>query len=68
MFASTCAKCHGANGNDGSAPNLFERVPTKDAESLETLITTGQGYMPAQEVTGDDLGDVIAYVLDTFGE
>jgi cytochrome c551 len=66
VFGGTCAGCHGADGTGDTGPDLRERVPGKSAAELETIITTGKNYMPAQDITGDDLRDVIAYVLDIF--
>jgi len=67
VFGDTCATCHGTTGDNGTAPNLYDVVPNHDEASLTTLLADGQGYMPAQEITGDDLTDVIAYTLDAFG-
>jgi mono/diheme cytochrome c family protein len=66
IFASTCANCHGPNGNDGSAPDLTVQVPAQSDEELRTIISDGQGYMPAQDITGTDLDDTLAYLRMQF--
>ena len=67
VYADTCAGCHGASGDDGYADSLYEVVPGLSESSLEDIIVNGSGPMPAQSVSGDDLADVIAYTLETFG-
>ena len=67
VFASACAGCHGADGVSGYAPKLTDVVPGLDAAGLEEIIVNGEGNMPPVNVSGQDLTDVITYVLATFG-
>ena len=45
LYSGNCARCHGATGIEGRAPNLSQTEASK-AEVIET-ITKGQGRMPA---------------------
>ena len=67
VFASACAGCHGADGVSGYAPKLTDVVPGLDAAGLEEIIVNGEGNMPPVNVSGQDLTDVVTYVLATFG-
>jgi len=45
IYAQNCARCHGATGREGRAPNLAEGGHTK-ADVVET-VSNGSGRMPA---------------------
>lgn len=48
IFASNCARCHGAEGvKDSRTPNL--QTIALDKAGLITSITKGKGHMPAFE-------------------
>ena len=47
LFSKNCARCHGATGIEGRAPNLA-KLDISKGEMLET-ITKGSGRMPAFE-------------------
>jgi mono/diheme cytochrome c family protein len=62
LFESTCASCHGPGGEGGSpGPRLVDSG--LDAAAIATTIEQGRGVMPPALVSGQDRGDVVAYVL-----
>ncbi len=69
VFA-TCAisSCHGADGNSGSAGiSLSDEVPEHPDDHLISYVLGGTGSMPAQNLTDQQMADVLAYLRDTFG-
>ena len=67
-FAENCARCHGADGTGDFGPNLYERVPMRDDETLVRRILLGIGPMPAWDSVFDDQGvaDIRRFLRDTF--
>ena len=61
VFASECASCHGEGGTGGVGPALFETG--LDAAQVSAVVQQGRGVMPAGIVSGQDLSDVVAYVV-----
>ncbi len=45
IFAANCARCHGATGVEGRAPNLS--LTTLGQSDVASVISNGQGHMPA---------------------
>lgn len=66
IFASTCANCHGADGDAGSAPDLSTGVPALSDEDIRALVTDGKGGMPAQGLSDDELDAMVDYLRTTF--
>ena len=66
IFGQTCANCHGADGDEGDAPDLSEKVPTHDEASLTDIVKNGTGYMSPVSITDDEIADVVSYALYTF--
>ncbi|MCK6515705.1 cytochrome c [Myxococcota bacterium] len=67
-FANTCAACHGADGASGYAANLVEEIPEKDDAFIVDIVINGDGGgMPAQDLSDQEVADVLAYVRATFG-
>ena len=67
-FSNTCAACHGADGASGYAANLVEEIPSKDDAFIVNIIINGDGGgMPAQDLSDQEVADVLAYVRATFG-
>jgi cytochrome c551 len=62
-FASSCGGCHMNNGQDagGIGPQLAGAG--LDAAAVETVVTNGRGAMPGGLASGDDLTNVVAYVV-----
>jgi mono/diheme cytochrome c family protein len=67
VYSTSCAGCHGANGNDGSAPDLTAEVPSKTDEELTTIITEGTGSMGPVSLDDTQLADLLAHLRATFG-
>ncbi|MCK6521874.1 cytochrome c [Myxococcota bacterium] len=68
VFSNTCAGCHGADGASGYAANLVEEIPEKDDAFIVGVIINGyEGGMPAQDLSDQEVADVLAYVRATFG-
>ncbi|HWB63357.1 MAG TPA: cytochrome c [Chitinophagales bacterium] len=47
LFSNNCARCHGADGMTGRAPNLSKI--TIDKNTVAQIITNGKGHMPGFE-------------------
>lgn len=63
FFASTCTGCHLNNGMDagGVGPQLAGRGVT-DAQ-VRDIVENGRGAMPPGLASGEDLDNVVAYVV-----
>ena len=74
VYARTCENCHGADGTaaiqvDGvAAADLTVVIPAFSDSDLATVITEGGGAMPAQDLEGREVDDVVAYLRATFGD
>src|SRR6185503_5535221 len=67
VFGDTCAVCHGADGAGmNNAPSLAVEVPDQTDAELEDIILNGYGDMAAQDLTDQEVADVIAYCRETF--
>jgi alcohol dehydrogenase (cytochrome c) len=55
LFESRCGRCHGGDGNGGEmGPPIRERLTTRDARQLTTLIHEG---LPLKGMPPTDIGD-----------
>jgi cytochrome c551 len=61
VFQRECAGCHGDEAEGGVGPALFETG--LDATEVSTAVQQGRGVMPAGLVSGQELADVVAYVV-----
>ncbi len=62
VFASSCGGCHTNGGQDaGVGPKLAGAG--LDAARVTTQVENGSGAMPGGLVSGDDLENVVAYVV-----
>jgi cytochrome c551 len=63
FFAATCTGCHMNNGRDagGVGPQLAGQGLTADV--VRTTVENGKGAMPPGLAQGEDLDDVVAYVV-----
>lgn len=63
VFAANCTACHLNNGQDagGIGPQLAGGG--LQAAGVENIVINGQGAMPAGLVSGEDLENVVAYVV-----
>lgn len=56
-----CMACHADN-------DVFEtRVPTLSDDDIRDQVKNGGGYMPAQDLTDDQIDDVLVYLRLTYG-
>src|SRR5262245_18460979 len=66
LFASSCAACHGPQGEGGRGPNLHERNVwhTLDEEGLFLMIQKGipGADMPPTKLPDDQLWQIAAFV------
>ena len=74
VYGRTCENCHGADGAAGiqvdgvAAADLNVVIPAFSDDELASVITEGIGAMPAQDLEGREVDDVIAYLRATFGD
>jgi mono/diheme cytochrome c family protein len=63
FFASTCTSCHMNNGRDagGVGPQLAGQGLTADV--VRATVENGKGAMPPGLAQGEDLDNVVAYVI-----
>ena len=63
IYAQNCARCHGATGTEGRAPNLA-RGDNSRSEILDK-VTNGTGRMPAfaSKLSGAEIDAVAEFVL-----
>ena len=68
IFKMTCGGdyCHGPDGVSGSAPDFPDVVTTLSDEQIASVLENGQGYMPPQELSDEEVANVIAYLHATF--
>jgi len=66
-FNSTCgnAACHGSDGESGPAADLSAFIGVQSNEQIAKTIKFGQGSMPGQALSDQQIADVLAY-LDTL--
>lgn len=55
-----CMACHTSN------PNMANQVPNMTDQEIESVIANGSGAMPAQNVQGQDLIDLIAFLRQEY--
>jgi mono/diheme cytochrome c family protein len=63
VFAVSCAGCHLNNGQDAGGIGPALAGGGRDAAAVENVVVNGQGAMPGGLVSGEDLENVVAYVL-----
>lgn len=63
VFAANCTACHVNDGQDAGGVGPQLAGAGLDAGAIETVVVNGRGIMPAGLVSGEDLDDVVAYVL-----
>lgn len=64
IFASSCAACHGPDGNGGRGPSLRERVywhPLNDSTIHDAVQKGIPGSMPAANLPEDQAWQVVAF-------
>lgn len=70
VYADNCASCHAADGTGGTGPDLTAHVGHHSDEELVGTIVDGSGTMPAFGASLDDqdIADVLAFLIDSWGE
>lgn len=69
LFGTTCAACHGAEGEGAQGPGFQGRDDImNDKEYLATTLLKGFGYMPAFEKRLDDakIAAILTYVANSW--
>jgi mono/diheme cytochrome c family protein len=62
MYAQSCARCHGATGVEGGAPNLALFTP--GTERIAEIIANGKGRMPSfkDDYSAEEIAAIAGYV------
>ncbi|GEM_PF-4060463 len=67
LFELHCVDCHGVDG-DQTPPPLSLKVPSLSLEEAAEQIRFGGGKMPAIDVDGSEIADLVAYLFERWGE
>lgn len=67
LFYFGCTGCHGQDGRGTSGPDLYWVVPRYSVEHIAEVVELGTGNMPPVYSDPNDIADVTAYVVATFG-
>jgi mono/diheme cytochrome c family protein len=71
IFATHCARCHGANGEGGFGPRLAGRVADEfpDVNDQIAVVTKGRGGMPSfgSSLTNAEIRAVVDYTRTNLG-
>lgn len=60
------AACHGTDGNSGSAPALSTVVSSRSDDQIINSVLDGKAGMPPQDLTDQEMADVLAWLRDSF--
>lgn len=63
FFASTCTTCHLNNGTEAGGVGPQLAGAGLDEPTIRTTVENGRGAMPPGLASGEDLDNVVAYVL-----
>lgn len=70
LYGANCESCHAADGSGGIGPSLVDELQNTDEynEFLQ-IILDGEGVMPgfSGSLSDQDIADIWAYALDSFG-
>ncbi len=67
IYMDSCSGCHGADGSGGVGPSLIDAIPVHSEVQIANIVTYGDGDMPAVSCHDQDLADLLAYLVETFG-
>ncbi len=69
VFQSSCAACHGSEGEGGGGPPLQSSAVIKDAVAFVQKILHGGGYMPplGADLSNEEIAAVATYVRGQWG-
>lgn len=67
IFASNCARCHGADRSGNNGPALLPDRLTKDPSVYEATITNGSSPMPAfgNRLSADEISALVEFILSS---
>ncbi len=70
LYAASCALCHGANGEGGSAPALVGNARAADVANVQNIITYGRGMMPgfSATLTAEQIEAVTRFVAEELAK
>ncbi|MBY7144111.1 cytochrome c [Virgibacillus sp. NKC19-3] len=64
IYESNCTACHGADLSGGQGPDLTSVGADHSADEIADIIENGQGGMPPQDVSGEDLDTLSNWLAD----
>lgn len=69
QFGTTCAACHGAQGEGAQGPALAGNEALGDTEYLATTIIHGFGYMPpfGDQLSDEDIAAIATFIRNSWG-
>lgn len=64
----SASTCHGSDGDSGTGGSrLSAEVPAQSDEGLIEVVLGGYETMPAQNLSDQEMADLLAYLRSTFG-
>ncbi len=70
VYSDECSICHGDDGAGSVGPSLIDEIRTKTDDEIEDIVREGRSGMPPlddEDITDEELADLIAYLRATFG-
>lgn len=67
VFAATCASCHGPEGEGAFGPALAGNPVLADEAYVREVIMEGEGAMPPQQLTAEQLNRVVGFLQESWG-
>ncbi|MHA6252340.1 cytochrome c551 [Oceanobacillus sp. CAU 1775] len=64
VYQANCAMCHGADLSGGAGPGLTDVGSKYSEEEIADIIVNGIGSMQPQNVSGDDLDAISAWLAE----
>ena len=64
VYQANCAMCHGADLSGGAGPGLTAVGADYTAEEIADIVVNGTGSMQPQNVSGDDLDALSAWLAE----
>ena len=67
LFGEECAICHQEDGSGGDAGSpLLNRLDDYSDEELYDAIKTGEGTMPPQDLSPQQLADIVVFLREAM--
>jgi len=67
VYSTSCAGCHGAEGEGASGPAMSDVVPGHSEDDIASVAMNGEGSMPPILSDATQAADVAAYCVATWG-